>query len=210
MYTYPPLFLRIRIAVLSCIAFISFLWTVLLSFYIFYQWEILKKAEQSIIVLLLLSNAITIIILFILLILPLRTWLDAARCMFLLVCHVGVAAAIAHWKPQFQCNTTDHDQAELCRFTATYMCITSWTVPVLIVLYLQGLAFVVYRVRRTDADCGCVGDVVEVEGSPASILGEGLRNAMAEHTAPPSPSVSLASKTRANARLSKLPRTSYC
>jgi len=79
---------------------------------------------------------------------------------------------------------------------------------VLIVLYLQGLAFVVYRVRRIDADCGCVGDVVEVEGSPASILGEGLRNAMAEHTAPPSPSVSLASKT--NARLSKLPRTSYC
>ena len=77
-----------------------------------------------------------------------------------------------------------------------------------VVLYLQGLAFVVYRVRRIDGDCGCVGDVVEVEESPASILGEGLRNAMAEHTAPPSPSVSLASKT--NARLSKLPRTSYC
>jgi len=79
---------------------------------------------------------------------------------------------------------------------------------VLIVLYLQGLAFVVHRVRKIDADCGCVGDIAKVEESPASILGEGLRNAMAEHTAPPSPSISLVSK--ANARLSKLPRTSYC
>ncbi len=77
-----------------------------------------------------------------------------------------------------------------------------------VVLYLQGLAFVVHRVRRIDADCGCVGDAAEVEESPASILAEGMRNATAERTAPPSPSISFASK--ANARLSKLPRTSYC
>lgn len=80
-----------------------------------------------------------------------------------------------------------------------------------VVLYLQGLAFVVYRVRRINAGCGCVGDVVEVEESPSSFVGEGLRNAMAErHTAPPSPSASFAPKAIANARLSKLPRTSYC
>ena len=62
MYTYPSLFLRIRGAVFStcchepqafidhskgCIAFISFLWTILLSFYVFYQWEILGNAERE-------------------------------------------------------------------------------------------------------------------------------------------------------------------
>ena len=71
-----------------------------------FRWHPHVCMVESIIVLLLLTNAITIIILLILsvhcqgyawcltecmlrLILPLRTWLDAARCMFLLFCHVG-------------------------------------------------------------------------------------------------------------------------
>lgn len=211
MYTYPLSCLRVRAIILSCIAFISFLWTILLSLYIFYQWEVISKAEQSILALFLLVNVITVIMLLVLLILTFRTWLDAARCMFLLICHIGVAAAITHWKPQFQCLTSDRDEGDLCKFAATYLLITGWTVPVLIILYVTGLTFAVYRLRRLDTDYEGGGKVDDAPSNVASIYHDvGTRGGIVNQSMPPpSPSTSLASKGTASARLSKPFHTSF-
>ncbi|KAF8628425.1 hypothetical protein AX15_003946 [Amanita polypyramis BW_CC] len=221
MYTYPPLCLRIRVIILSCISFISFVWTIFLSFYIFCQWDVIRRAEQSIVVLFLLVNAMTVIMLLVLLIISFRTWLDAARCMFLLVSHIGVAAAIVSWKPQFQCMTTDQDKIRLCKYAGTYLLVISWAVPVLIVLYLQFLAVMVYRLRKLDAGFDGSG-VVEVAGgeehatpmrhNTLSIFGphEALPNTTHNDQTmyPPSP-VSSVPKAVNTARLSKPPRIYY-
>ncbi|TFK42695.1 hypothetical protein BDQ12DRAFT_662877 [Crucibulum laeve] len=117
---YSSVFLRIRTIAFSCIMFTSFLWIVLLSLVVFSQWELSDQAERSLIIVLLLANTITLIMLLILLLRPFRPWLDAARCLFLLVAHIGTAGAFAYWSPTFSC-------------------------PLQILIYAGGLALMVHR-----------------------------------------------------------------
>jgi hypothetical protein len=64
------------------------------------------RSTGPIVAVMLLTNTITLIMLLILLILQFRPWLDAARVLFLLLAHTGVAGTFALWNPSFQCPTS--------------------------------------------------------------------------------------------------------
>lgn len=223
MYQYPPLWLRIRAITLTCISLASFLWTIFLCFCVFYEWDAIPTAEQSLTVLFLIVNAVTILVLLILLLLPFRSWLDAARCMFLLICHIGVAGAIAYWSPKFQCTTTSIANAAFCRFTASFVLVTSWVIPALIIIYVLALAFVVYRVGKLDVDdeesAGYKSPetrtVENVFTREPSMFHEGHgrlsghRWMAMNHSLPTPPSPTVSISTKASARLSKPIRIAY-
>jgi len=140
-----PVFQRARVIAFFCISFISLLWIVLLCLEIFWQWELSDRSERSLILLMLLTNTITVIMLPVLVLLPFRPWLDAARFMFLLVAHICTATAFAYWNPKFDCPAQTANQEGLCKLLNMYILICSWVIPVLLIAYAFGLILMVYR-----------------------------------------------------------------
>ncbi|KAJ7172594.1 hypothetical protein C8R46DRAFT_156885 [Mycena filopes] len=145
-----PLFLRARAIAFSIIMLTSLLWIVLLSVYVFLEWDVLDATEHTIIGVMLLTLSLTIIMLIILLILPFREWLDAARGFLLTLAHTGVAGAFTFWNPRFQCQwpTSTPDSEGLCRLFNLYILIASWVIPILLILYACGLAVAISRSRQ--------------------------------------------------------------
>ncbi|KAJ7470653.1 regulator of Vps4 activity in the MVB pathway-domain-containing protein [Mycena latifolia] len=88
----------------------------------------------------LLTDTLTLIMLLVLLILEFRAWLDAARMLFLMLAHIGIAAAFAFWNPSFHCPTSTPDSEGVCRLLNLYILVASWIIPVLLIIYAAGLA----------------------------------------------------------------------
>ncbi|KAF7338389.1 hypothetical protein MVEN_02064600 [Mycena venus] len=143
-----PRFLKARAIAFSLIMVTSMAWIVCLCVYAYVGWDTLDTAEQPIIALMLLIDVLTIIMLLILLILPFREWLDAARFLFLLLAHIGIASTFAYWNPRFHCPTTTTDSEGVCRLLNLYILVASWVIPVLLILYASGLAFAMVRSSR--------------------------------------------------------------
>ncbi|KAJ7273597.1 hypothetical protein B0H12DRAFT_1090129 [Mycena haematopus] len=144
-----PFFLRTRAIAFSLIMLISLVWIVLLCVYMYVGWDTLSAAaERPIIVAMLLTDTLTMITLLILLILPFREWLDAARFLFLLLAQFGIAGVFAYWTPRFHCPTFTPDSEGVCRLLNLYILIASWIIPVLLILYVSGLAFAMVRSSR--------------------------------------------------------------
>jgi len=143
-----PLFLKIRAIAFSLILCISLLWVTLLCVYMYLEWDVIDSDERLIIAVMLLMNTLTMIMLLILLILPFRAWLDAARFLFLLLAHIGIASTFAFWSPQFHCPTSTPDLEGVCRLLNLYILVASWVIPVLLVIYSSGLALVMVRSSR--------------------------------------------------------------
>ncbi|KAJ6455694.1 hypothetical protein C8R45DRAFT_1035403 [Mycena sanguinolenta] len=144
-----PLFLKMRAIAFSLIILTSLVWVVLLCVYMYVCWDNLSAvAERPIIVVMLLTDAFTIIMLLVLLILPFREWLDAARFLFLLLAHIGIAGVFAYWNPKFQCPASTQDMQGVCRLLNLYILIASWVIPVLLILYASGLAYAMVRSSR--------------------------------------------------------------
>lgn len=138
-------FERVRAIAFGCIIFLSFVWITLLSVCVFLLWDNLDRPERSFLSVMLLANTVTVIILLILLLRKFRVWLDAARCVLLLVIHIGIACAFAYWSPDFSCLAESPEQEASCRLITLSVMITSWFVPALVLFYSGGLAFVVHR-----------------------------------------------------------------
>ncbi|KAJ7452535.1 hypothetical protein B0H11DRAFT_2073881 [Mycena galericulata] len=140
-----PLFLKIRAIAFSLILCISLLWVTLLSVYMYFEWDVTDSDERPIIAVMLLTDTLTIILLLVLLILPFRAWLDAARFLFLLLAHIGIAATFAFWNPKFHCPTSSPDLEGVCRLLNLYILVASWVIPVLLIIYSSGLALFMVR-----------------------------------------------------------------
>ncbi|KAJ6504197.1 hypothetical protein C8R47DRAFT_1104672 [Mycena vitilis] len=140
-----PIFLRARAIAFSLIMLASLVWIVVLCVYMFLEWDISDPAERPIIAVMLLTNTITLIMLLVLLILPFRPWLDAARFLFLMMAHMGVAGAFAFWNPRFHCITSSADAEGVCRLLNMYILLASWIIPVLLIIYVAGLAYAMKR-----------------------------------------------------------------
>jgi len=143
-----PVFSRSRVIVFSILIFFSFLWAVWFCIILFTQWDLLHRSERSITVVLLLSDIITMIMLPILLLRPFRIWLDTARCLFLLIAHLGSASAFAFWYPKLTCSTNSPDEVALCNLISLCTLVTSWVIPALIVVYLLALVVLAHRLRH--------------------------------------------------------------
>ncbi|KAH9005091.1 hypothetical protein EDB86DRAFT_2796918 [Lactarius hatsudake] len=83
--------------------FICLLWVILFSCVLFTRWDFSSQSERTFLILFLGIDALTMIILPVLLLAKFRTWLDGARLLFLLVCHIGTALSFAVWLPTISC-----------------------------------------------------------------------------------------------------------
>ncbi|KAJ6596780.1 hypothetical protein DFH09DRAFT_1132699 [Mycena vulgaris] len=135
-----PLFLKTRAIAFCLIIFFSLLWFTLLCVFLFYEWDTSDPAEHPIVAVMLLTDAFTLILLLILLILPFRPWLDAARFLFLMLAHTGIAGAFTFWNPSFRCPASTPDSEGVCRLLNLYILVASWVIPVLLIMYATGLA----------------------------------------------------------------------
>ncbi|KAF9500978.1 hypothetical protein BDN71DRAFT_1585659 [Pleurotus eryngii] len=147
MEAFSPLFTKLRTLLFSCIIGLSFLWILLLSLDIFLQWEVSGTTDRSFLVVFLLINAITIIMLPIMMLREFRPWLDAARFLLLSLCHIGFAVMFSYWNPRIQCPDRTPDQEGVCKLLNLYLLVASWIIPVLLIVYMSGLACVVSRRR---------------------------------------------------------------
>ncbi|KAJ7046663.1 hypothetical protein C8F04DRAFT_1061288 [Mycena alexandri] len=145
-----PLFLKARAIAFSIIMLTSLLWIVLLSVYVFLEWDNSDATEHPIIAVMLLADTLTIIMLLVLLILPFREWLDAARLLLLMLAHTGVAGVFSFWNPKFRCQwpISTPDSVGVCRLLNLYILVASWVIPVLLIIYASGLAIAIVRSRR--------------------------------------------------------------
>jgi hypothetical protein len=130
---------------------LSLAWIVLLCVIIFYRWDISDHLERSLILVILLTNTITVIGLPVLILRQFRPWLDAVRFLFLLVAHIGTAAAFTAWNPNFTCPGQTADQEGECKLINMYILLANWAVPALLISYAVGLALMVYRHTRPSA-----------------------------------------------------------
>lgn len=146
--THSAFFLRARTISFSCIVFLSFLWIILISLCLFSQWDVMDHIERSLILIMLFINTITVILIPILLLQTFRPWLDAARLFFLMVSHCGVAIFFAVKSSSFQCVSSVADQEAICGLIILYISVTSWFIPVLVIGYACGLAFLVHRLTK--------------------------------------------------------------
>ncbi|KAJ7582884.1 hypothetical protein C8J56DRAFT_1167899 [Mycena floridula] len=154
-------FLRFRAIVFCVIALVSFLWVVLLSIVLALQSEFMDRSEESLIGVMLFTDSTTLLMILVLLILPFRAWLDAARMILLLLFHIGTAAFWTVWDPKFKCPTqsTIHlDHCGIClimlqpltnlasaSYSGFYILLASWVIPILLTVYTVGLAIMLCR-----------------------------------------------------------------
>lgn len=136
----PPVFLKMRAIAFLCITAASFLWIILLCFDMYFRWNISDTLEQALLVIILFVNCITIIVLPILILVPFRVWLDAARFLLLLFTHIGCAVAFVYWNPRFVCPDQTPDQLSLCQTLNMYILLGNWVIPGLLITYSCGLA----------------------------------------------------------------------
>jgi hypothetical protein len=90
-------------------------------------------------------DALTVIMLPILLLVKFRTWLDGARLLFLLICHIGTALSFVVWYPTISCPDDTPDDRGICQLLNVYIIMSSWVPPLLLIFYGACLALYTWR-----------------------------------------------------------------
>jgi len=142
---HSPLFLKLRLAMFSLTTLICFIWVILLSCVLFLRWDASSSSERSFLFIFLGIDTLTVVMLLVLLLVKFRTWLDAARLLLLLICHLGMAAAFVVWNPTIPCLGDTPDGRAVCELIHVYLIATSWVPPFLLVLYGVSLAIYAWR-----------------------------------------------------------------
>lgn len=142
---HSPLFLKLRLAMFSFTTLICFIWVILLSCVLFLRWDASSSSERSFLFIFLGIDTLTAIMLPVLLLVKFRTWLDGARLLLLLICHLGMAAAFVVWNPTIPCPGDTPDDRAVCQLIHVYIIATSWVPPFLLILYGVGLAVYTWR-----------------------------------------------------------------
>ncbi|KAF8275111.1 hypothetical protein EI94DRAFT_1712389 [Lactarius quietus] len=142
---HSPFFLKFRLAMYSLTTFICLIWVILLSCMLFIRWDVSSGSERYFLMLFLGIDALTMIMLPILLLVKFRTWLDGARLLLLLVCHIGIALAFALWYPTISCPDDTPDDRGVCQLLNVYVIMSSWVPPLLLIFYGVCLALYTWR-----------------------------------------------------------------
>lgn len=143
---HSPVFLKIRTVAFSVTILICFVWIILLCYLSYARWSISDQSEHTFYVLFLIINVMTVITLPILILNRFRTWLDGARLLLLLICHIGTALAFAAWNPSLQCPHNTSDAQGVCQLLNVYILVASWVAPAFLLAY--GTCLGVYAFRR--------------------------------------------------------------
>jgi len=138
-----------------------------------------------------------------------RTWLDAARLLLLLICHIGMATSFAIWNPSISCPDDTPESLRVCQLLNVYIIIASWVAPLLLTLYGIGLA--TYAWRYASKPEQLLADE-ETGGVQPSLLSDPITEIWETSTPTrhsselisPLPSASVRDSCRASARKSRL------
>ncbi|EPQ58198.1 hypothetical protein GLOTRDRAFT_110068 [Gloeophyllum trabeum ATCC 11539] len=178
-----PVFLRVRGIAFTIVSFTSLVWIVLLCLEIFLRWDVSDPQQRSFAVLLLIVNTITIVMLPLLILTRFRVWLDAARLLFLLMAHIGVAVAYVAWTPKFHCPDQTPDQQGVCMLVNMYILIASWVNPAFLLTYA---AFLIIMVLRSplplDAEPTPEDDLEKAKGRASTLPLQGVGDSGAAPT----------------------------
>jgi len=117
----------------------------MLSCILFLRWDVSSSSERYFLFLFLGVDTLTVIMLPILLLVEFRTWLDAARLLLLLVCHIGIASSFVIWNPTIPCPDDTSNSRHVCHLLNVYIIMVSWVPPLLLILYGIGLATYAWR-----------------------------------------------------------------
>ncbi|KAG5727625.1 hypothetical protein E4T56_gene12310 [Termitomyces sp. T112] len=164
---YSPIFIKTRVIALSSISLLDFLWAVISCIVLFSQWTALDASERSLILVMLITHSVTVVVLLLLLILHFRPWLDAARMMFLLTIQFGMAGVFVHYYPSFQCLNQVTRQEGICTFIIALILVGSWITPILFVIYVFGLALMIWRNRAMTSESVDQESVLEPQKAEA-------------------------------------------
>jgi len=142
---HSPLFLKLRLAMFALTTLICLVYVILLSCLLFLRWDVSSQSERSFLFIFLVIDTLTVIILPVLLLVKFRTWLDGARLLLLLTCHIGMATLFAIWIPTISCPDDTPDDRGVCQLFNALILITSWVPPFLLILYGVGLTIYSWR-----------------------------------------------------------------
>jgi len=142
---HSPLFLKLRLIGFSLTTLICLILVILLSCILFLRWDVSSSSERFFLFLFLGVDTLTVVMLPILLLVKFRTWLDAARLLFLLICHIGIASLFVSWNPAISCPDDTPDSRHVCQLLNVYIITASWVPPLLLILYGIGLATYAWR-----------------------------------------------------------------
>lgn len=140
-----PIFKKLRVITFACMIVISLAWVSLLCVYLYMRWDISPIAQRDLVLVLILVNTFTIIMLPILILIPFRAWLDAARTLFLIFAHTGCAIGFALIVAHPICPSGDDG---VCNMMNIYILMGSWVMPALLFAYAICLAIAAYRFSR--------------------------------------------------------------
>jgi len=145
---HSPLFLKLRLVTFFFTTLISLIWVILVSCVLFLRWDVSTSPERSFLYAFLGVDTLTVIMLPVLLLVKFRTWLDGARLLLLLVCHIGLAASFVIWNTTNPCPDDTPDDRGVCQLINVYLIMASWVPPLLLILYGVGLATYTWRYAR--------------------------------------------------------------
>ncbi|KAF9053204.1 regulator of Vps4 activity in the MVB pathway-domain-containing protein [Panaeolus papilionaceus] len=145
-----PRFMRARTLAFSLIAFFAFLWIVIISVMLFAQWDSVDRHQRPFMVMLLLLDSVTLVMIPILIIQDFRPWLDAARFLFLILLHGGLAITFAVQSKGFACPpvASSVDQQAICDLMILALQVMNWVIPVLALIYASVITLYLYKPER--------------------------------------------------------------
>ncbi|KAI8998479.1 hypothetical protein BD414DRAFT_475187 [Trametes punicea] len=124
--------------------FVSLVWTILLCVEVFLLDEQSDPSQRNFVGVFIFVDAFTAILLPVLLIVPFRPWLDAARFLFLLLAHLGTAILFTVWNPSFRCPTETNAEHDRCQSVNLVIMICGWVIPALLIWYSAFLGLMYY------------------------------------------------------------------
>jgi len=152
----------------SLTTLICLIWVILLCCILFLRWEVSSLSERSFLFIFLGIDTLTVIMLPTLLLAKFRTWLDGARLLLLLVCHISIAVSFAVSNPTTSCPDEKPDDRGVCQLLNVFIIVASWVPPFLLILYGTGLVIYAWRSASRPRKSISADEELEVQRGPQS------------------------------------------
>lgn len=147
------IFFKIRAIIFASTMIISLVWTTLLCVNASVRYEVSASTERTLVFILILVNAVTAVLLPALLIVAFRAWLDGARLLFLLICHIGSAGVFTAWYTSYTCPDPSPNEESSCEMINVAIVICSWIIPLILMAYAGFLgAMYMLHFRHLDSE----------------------------------------------------------
>ncbi|KAL7283537.1 hypothetical protein ACG7TL_002971 [Trametes sanguinea] len=137
-------FFKVRTGIFLVMTFVSVVFAAALSVEVFLTDDKADPSQRNFVGVFIFADALTAILMPALLIVQFRPWLDAARLLFLLLMHFGIAVLFTVWNPSFQCTADTYAELKECQSVNTAILVCGWVLPAMLIWYSAFLAVMHY------------------------------------------------------------------